>query len=131
MPDTAREAEEEVKRMKEYMLATASIQTALVSIYATVLQPLTLPTTYLWANPLCGELLRIVLLAPFALTLCLIALLACSMRYKLKYFTDEQARKKADEFRELYYEKFMSLSLSSLLATIATMTIVAAFMLFS
>ena len=116
--------------MKEYMLATASIQTALVSIYATMLQPLALSTAYQWADPLCNNVLRVLLLSPIVLSLCLITLLACSVRYKLEYFTDEQARKKADEFRELYYENFMRLSACSLLATVMMITLAAAFMLF-
>jgi hypothetical protein len=131
MPDTTRNAEEEVKRMKEYMLSTASIQTALISIYATMLQPSTLSTTYQWANPFWVTVLRVLLLSPIVLSFCLIVLLACSMRYKLEYFTDEQARKKVDEFRELYYENFMRLSACSLLTTVAIIMFTAVFILSS
>jgi hypothetical protein len=126
MPGTAQEAEREVMHLKERMLAIASAIFTLISIYTAMLQPTALSLLHKLAVHPLDKIFRAALLAPLLLSLALTLLLVISMRFKLQYFTSEQAESQARRFRDRHYRLFLMLSLGCLLTTIVIVTVVAA-----
>jgi len=125
MLSTAQEAEEEVRRLKEYMLAIASAIFTFISIYTAILQPLAFSLVHQLASPPWDKILRMILLAPLLSSFLLTILLVGSMRFKLQYFTNEQAREQVKKFHEQYYQCFLLLSACSLLITIVIFIVIA------